>query len=126
MRRSFLGLALSAFISLVFIACANNTGKNKAPTSFPIATVVRAATVGASPDSTIRVGTTPAGSASVVSGRAQTADSAPCLQGQIKGNRNSMLYHVPGGRDYAKTTANVVCFDSEDQAKAAGYKRAQQ
>ncbi len=57
--------------------------------------------------------------------RPVTADSAPCREGQIKGNRNSMIYHAPGQRDYARTTANVVCFDTEAQAQAAGYRRAQ-
>lgn len=57
--------------------------------------------------------------------RPVTADSAPCREGQIKGNRNSMIYHAPGQRDYARTTANVACFDTEAQAVAAGYRRAQ-
>lgn len=50
--------------------------------------------------------------------------SAPCAAGQIKANRNSDIYHAPGQRDYAKTTANVQCFDTEAQASAAGYRRA--
>lgn len=48
----------------------------------------------------------------------------PCAQGQIKGNLNSMIYHVPGGASYAKTAANVQCFDTEAQAQAAGFTRA--
>ena len=51
------------------------------------------------------------------------AASAPCLVGQIKGNRRSMIYHVPDGAFYAKTYANVACFDSESAAMAAGYRR---
>ena len=50
--------------------------------------------------------------------------SAPCQPGQIKGNRNSDIYHAPGQRDYAKTYANVQCFDTEAAAVAAGYRRA--
>ena len=52
------------------------------------------------------------------------SDAAPCALGQIKGNRNSRIYHVPGGGSYAQTRANVECFDSEEQAQAAGYRRA--
>ena len=48
----------------------------------------------------------------------------PCQPGQIKGNRNSQIYHAPGQRDYAKTQANVQCFDTEAEAQAAGYRRA--
>jgi hypothetical protein len=48
----------------------------------------------------------------------------PCQPGQIKGNRNSGIYHAPGQRDYAKTQANVECFDTEAAAQAAGYRRA--
>ncbi len=57
--------------------------------------------------------------------RTISAESAPCFVGQVKGNRNSMIYHAPGQRDYARTTANVECFDTEAQAQAAGYRRAQ-
>jgi hypothetical protein len=49
---------------------------------------------------------------------------AQCQPGQIKGNRNSMIYHMPGQRDYEKTDANVACFDTEIEAQAAGYRRA--
>ncbi len=51
--------------------------------------------------------------------------NAPCSAGQIKGNRNSHIYHSPGQRDYARTTANVECFDTAAQAQAAGYRPAQ-
>ncbi len=51
-------------------------------------------------------------------------DSYPCKEGQIKGNRNSMIYHVPEGASYAKTYKNVECFDTEGEAKAAGYIKA--
>ncbi|MBS5946414.1 MAG: hypothetical protein KIB06_07060 [Peptoniphilus harei] len=46
-------------------------------------------------------------------------------QGKIKGNRKSKIYHVPGGRDYNKVSQkNVVFFDTEQEAQAAGYRRA--
>lgn len=52
------------------------------------------------------------------------ADAAPCAVQQVKGNLNSMIYHVPGGGSYARTKANVVCFATEAQATAAGYRKA--
>ena len=52
------------------------------------------------------------------------ADAAPCQLGQIKGNRNSKIYHVPGGGSYSQTKANVQCFASESEAQSAGYRRA--
>jgi len=52
------------------------------------------------------------------------SDAAPCSLGQIKGNRNSKIYHVPGGGSYSQTKANVECFATEAAAQAAGYRRA--
>lgn len=52
------------------------------------------------------------------------SDAAPCAIGQIKGNRNSRIYHVPGGGSYAQTKANLECFDTEAQAQTGGYRRA--
>lgn len=45
----------------------------------------------------------------------------PCARGQIKGNRNTMIFHVPGGSHYQRTFKNVWCFNSADEARAAGY-----
>ena len=43
----------------------------------------------------------------------------------IKGNINSRIYHVPGGRHYYKVSAhNIVWFETEAEAQAAGYRRA--
>jgi large subunit ribosomal protein L22 len=39
---------------------------------------------------------------------------------EIKGNANSMKYHVPGGRYYDITIADVF-FDTAEHAEAAGY-----
>ncbi|MFJ4232821.1 hypothetical protein [Cellulosimicrobium cellulans] len=39
----------------------------------------------------------------------------------IKGNRNSMIYHVPGGRYYAATKPEE-CFTTAAAARAAGYR----
>lgn len=57
--------------------------------------------------------------------RNQSAGSSPCLVGQYKGNRKSGIYHAPGQRDYDKTKDDVACFDTEPQAVAAGFRRAQ-
>src|SRR5206468_2417669 len=46
------------------------------------------------------------------------ADAAPCQIGQIKGNRSSKIYHVPGGGSYVQTKANVQCFATEAEAQA--------
>ncbi|HBX80322.1 MAG: DUF5324 family protein [Propionibacteriaceae bacterium] len=42
----------------------------------------------------------------------------------IKGNANSMKYHLPGGQHYERTIAEVW-FDSEGAAEAAGFVKAQ-
>jgi hypothetical protein len=39
----------------------------------------------------------------------------------IKGNASSLIYHLPGQPSYAKTIAEV-CFASEEEAQAAGYR----
>ena len=44
--------------------------------------------------------------------------------GKIVGNRNSKIYHVPGQAGYQMNSANAVYFDSEAEAKAAGYRKA--
>lgn len=41
----------------------------------------------------------------------------------IKGNQNSMLYHVPGGKSY-KRTKPEQCFATEAEAQAAGFQKA--
>jgi endonuclease YncB( thermonuclease family) len=57
--------------------------------------------------------------------RDSNSASSPCFVGQVKGNANSGIYHVPGGSYYARTYANVECFDTEQQARNAGYRRSQ-
>ena len=78
-----------------------------------VATKTRTATKSPTPTRTATA--TPAGSVSVA--------SAPCSVGQIKGNRTSMIYHLPSGAYYAKTKLSVQCFDSERAALVAGYRR---
>ena len=45
-------------------------------------------------------------------------------QGTIVGNRNSMIYHVPGQAGYHMNSANAVYFNSEQDAIKAGYRKA--
>lgn len=45
-------------------------------------------------------------------------------QGTIVGNRNSMIYHVPGQAGYHMNSANAVYFNSEQDAINAGYRKA--
>lgn len=64
-------------------------------------------------------------SSSVTSGSQPTQSSTPTSTGQgiIKGNKNSKIYHLPGQRDYDKISPkNVVYFNSEAEAQAAGYR----
>lgn len=45
--------------------------------------------------------------------------------GRIIGNKNSMIYHMPGQRDYKKVLyKNAVFFDTEADALAANYRKA--
>ncbi len=43
-------------------------------------------------------------------------------QGKIKGS-SSHIYHMPGGSFYDKTTRPIRCFDTEAEAKAAGFRK---
>lgn len=51
-------------------------------------------------------------------GDMNTADS-----GQIVGNKNSKIYHVPGQSGYNMNSSNAVYFNSEAEAQAAGYRK---
>ncbi|MEJ0021112.1 MAG: hypothetical protein WDN47_00845 [Candidatus Doudnabacteria bacterium] len=42
--------------------------------------------------------------------------------GKIKGS-SSMIYHMPGGAFYNKTTHPIRCFTTEAEAKAAGFRK---
>jgi hypothetical protein len=54
-------------------------------------------------------------------GAAEAPDDGSIPEGyEIKGNANSMKYHVPGGRYYDVTIADVF-FDTAEHAEAAGY-----
>lgn len=45
---------------------------------------------------------------------------------EIRGNKSSMIYHCPGQSNYEDMadSPNLVVFDSEEEAKAAGYRKA--
>lgn len=46
-------------------------------------------------------------------------------KGLIKGNKRSKIYHCPDQRDYNKIKEkNIVYFETEDEAKQAGYRKA--
>jgi large subunit ribosomal protein L4 len=51
-----------------------------------------------------------------------TADGEAPAGFEIKGNKDSMLYHTPGSRFYNQTVAEVW-FDSEESAEAAGFSK---
>ncbi|USQ68776.1 hypothetical protein M5C72_00650 [Companilactobacillus allii] len=44
--------------------------------------------------------------------------------GQIVGNKNSHIYHVPGQRGYNMNSSNAVYFQDEQEAINAGYRKA--
>ena len=51
---------------------------------------------------------------------APEADGSAPTASTIKGNADSMLYHVPGSRYYDQTIAEVY-FDTVESAEAAGF-----
>lgn len=57
---------------------------------------------------------------------AATADDAAECGGRIKGNisSSSKIYHLPGGVFYERTNPEM-CFDTEAQAQAAGFRKSQ-
>jgi hypothetical protein len=50
----------------------------------------------------------------------QTPSEPLNCEGKIKGS-STHKYHVPGGAFYKKTTKPIACFDTEAEAKAAGF-----
>ncbi len=54
-----------------------------------------------------------------------TPAASPAIGGEIQGNRNSKIYHLPGCASYDKTAErNRVLFTTEAEAAAAGFRRA--
>lgn len=71
------------------------------------------------------VADTPARVAAPTPARAPVPNG-PVGQGLIRGNRKSHIYHMPGGASYNKIAlGNIVYFETETQAQAAGYRRAE-
>ena len=57
--------------------------------------------------------------------QARAAASAAAEAGGIRGNRNSKVYRLPNCKRYTEmTSASVVQFGTEEDAKQAGYRRA--
>lgn len=55
-----------------------------------------------------------------------SGSSTEIISGKIHGNKNSLIYHVPGQRHYGKINLeNLVIFDSEQDAINAGYRKSQ-
>lgn len=50
-----------------------------------------------------------------------TSGNLDC-RGLIKGS-SSLIYHMPGGSFYNKTTHPIRCFATETEAKAAGFRK---
>lgn len=55
-------------------------------------------------------------------------DDETAVQGEIRGNKRSGIYHCPGQRAYdeMEDSRNLIVFDSEEEAIAAGYRKAKQ
>ncbi|HEX2914447.1 MAG TPA: restriction endonuclease [Chloroflexia bacterium] len=61
--------------------------------------------------------------------RVKSAESDPCLVGQIKGNKRSKFYHEPGWpyyNSFGPANPIVECFDNAEAARAAGYRPGKQ
>lgn len=101
------------------------------PPTAPPAAVDTPALTAVLPSPTLRPTVDPAISQATSAARAAAAATVeaeaalPCLPKQMKGNRESKIFHAPDQRDYARTRENVECFDTEEAARAAGYRKAQ-
>lgn len=57
-------------------------------------------------------------------GKDTSGDNKSSSEGKIRGNKNSMIYHIPGGKYYDSISdKNLIYFDSEDDAISAGYRK---
>lgn len=48
------------------------------------------------------------------------------VESTVAGNKQSKIYHIPGGQFYRQTTTtskDKVCFGSETEAERAGYRK---
>jgi hypothetical protein len=79
---------------------------------------------GTKPGYTTRTVTSAATAAITVPGRTGPSGVNSCpAWAPIKGNADSGIYHVPGGRSY-KATNPEECFSTEAAARSAGYRAA--
>lgn len=70
------------------------------------------------------VGTAEPAEAAAGTGWVRGDGSRDCPEGfPVKGNASSKIYHVPGGRSYDATEPEI-CFATEAEAEAAGYRAA--
>lgn len=51
-----------------------------------------------------------------------TSNQEVLCDGKIKGS-SSMIYHIPGGAFYDRTTKPIRCFDTETEAINAGFRK---
>lgn len=65
----------------------------------------------------------PVGSDNTATTSQRVNDHSLSCEGKIKGNKNSMIYHIPGGQHYDRTTSNIEWFCSEDDAVNAGFRK---
>ncbi|KRK81205.1 sunset domain-containing protein [Companilactobacillus nodensis] len=63
-------------------------------------------------------------STSSSSSTSSRGDMNTSSSGQIVGNKNSHIYHVPGQRGYNMNSSNAVYFQNEQDALNAGYRKA--
>ena len=68
----------------------------------------------------------PSGKSPDNSSSSNTADSSSTEETIIRGNSKSKIYHCPGQRDYENMSDSVylINFNSEEEAIAAGYRKA--
>jgi large subunit ribosomal protein L17 len=63
-----------------------------------------------------------AASTELPSGAVAGTGESDCIEGfPIKGNASSMIYHLPGTSSYERTIPEM-CFATEEDAVAAGYR----
>lgn len=86
------------------------------PTAEPVPPVSPPAETSAPPAET-------SASPAAVAGPVQPVDGACPDDAPIKGNHDSLIYHVPGGRSYSRTKPEQ-CFRTAADAEAQGYRAA--
>ncbi len=62
------------------------------------------------------------GNVSGIQSAGESSDAKALCAGQIKGS-SSLIYHLPSGAFYDRVTKPVRCFDIEQEAINAGFKK---